>query len=211
MSNAISTRIEPLFATPLGVFTLPDFERVNAGLKGEILEREQADRGVGRSNVGGWHSGYDLLSWPIPEVAELGKAVQQAALTLATKIVGANQIQAKMAMEGWANVSRAGNYNKLHYHPNWHLSVVYYVEAGDPPPSDNPESGCLEFTDPRGAVGMFGLDGSDFGKTYRIPAKTGRLLVFPSFLQHWVHPYLGSGERISLAINVRLRDIERLR
>jgi hypothetical protein len=28
------------------------------------------------------------------------------------------------------------------------------------------------------------------------------MIVFPGWLQHFVHPYFGSGERISIAFNV---------
>ena len=33
--------------------------------------------------------------------------------------------------------------------------------------------------------------------------RTGVMVMFPAWLQHGVRPYLGSGERISIAINLK--------
>ena len=41
------------FATPVGFFVVPDHEALNQELKVIILDREQAEAGIERSNVGG--------------------------------------------------------------------------------------------------------------------------------------------------------------
>jgi hypothetical protein len=28
------------------------------------------------------------------------------------------------------------------------------------------------------------------------------LVLFPAWLEHWVHPFVGGGERISIAVNI---------
>ncbi len=53
--------------------------------------------------------------------------------------------------------------------------------------------------------------GALFGNVFALPPKAGGLLVFPSWLCHWVHPYAGPGERISLAFNnLRLENVRRV-
>ena len=54
-------------------------------------------------------------------------------------------------MEAWPLVVRAGGYCRLHVHPGWTLSGVYYIDAGDVL-GDRPDSGLLEFVDPRPAA-----------------------------------------------------------
>jgi uncharacterized protein (TIGR02466 family) len=150
--------------------------------------------------------------------------LERAALALAAAMAHAPKLEAEVERQAWANVSRRGNYNKIHDHPGWHLSAVYYVEAGRNDPGAPPNSGWIEFLDPRGALGAGdppGIDpdkpvrlptqgGALFGNVFALPPKTGGLLVFPSWLRHWVHPYAGAGERISLAFNLRLEQVRRV-
>ena len=71
-----------------------------------------------------------------------------------------------------------------------------------------PEPYRLNFRDPRGpAVAMYETPGIDLpwvGSGTGIPfaPAAGHLLLFPSWLEHRVEPFEGSGERISLAFNV---------
>jgi Putative 2OG-Fe(II) oxygenase len=71
------------------------------------------------------------------------------------------------------------------------------------------EGGAIVFRDPRGpAVAMYETPGIELpwvGSGTGIPfaPATGHLLLFPSWLEHRVEPFAGSGERISIAFNVR--------
>ena len=38
-----------------------------------------------------------------------------------------------------------------------------------------------------------------------IPAKAGRMVLFPSELKHMVHPFYGASPRVALAFNITLR------
>jgi hypothetical protein len=62
----------------------------------------------------------------------------------------------------------------------------------------------LEVQDPRGCVDMAGMPGNPFGRTIAITPASGLMVVFPSWLYHWVNPYHGAGERISIAFNSRI-------
>ena len=95
----------------------------------------------------------------------------------------------------------AGNYNAPHIHPESAWSGVYYVDAGDSDATD-PHSGCLELLDPRPAASGVNTPGDPFGHPVRIVPRAGLLVVFPSWLTHWVHPHSGSRERIAISFNV---------
>lgn len=209
----------PVFATPIGQFSVPAAARLNPAIRKAVLDCEASTGGVARSNAGGWHSRADLLDWGVTEIDELSATVRQAALAVAAPMAHAAKLQAKVTMQAWANVTRRGNYNKIHDHPGWHLSAVYYVDAGQTDSDAPPQSGWIEFVDPRGAMGseppgadpdkpvrLPGRSGALFGNIFALPPIDGGLLIFPSWLRHWVHPYAGAAERISLAFNLRLDD-----
>jgi uncharacterized protein (TIGR02466 family) len=109
--------------------------------------------------------------------------------------------------EAWANVVRAGNYAKPHVHPNSNVSGVYYVDVGDAA-NDDQHSGVIEFIDPRQRPGMFETEGTVPFDGYRIAPTTGALLLFPSWLYHYVHPYRGTRPRVSVAFNVTIQKLK---
>jgi len=110
-------------------------------------------------------------------------------------------------LEGWGLVVRAGGYSRLHVHPGWSLSGVYYVDAGDVL-DDRPDSGLLEFVDPRPAAEtdrIAWLTGA--GREVILP-RPGLLVIFPSWLAHYVNPYQGIRPRVSIAFNARIKSID---
>ena len=60
-----------IFPTVLLRRRIPDAAVKKRRLREIILDREKKDPGIGRSNIGGWHSSADLWSWPEPEIQEL--------------------------------------------------------------------------------------------------------------------------------------------
>ena len=104
-------------------------------------------------------------------------------------------------MDGWANVSRNGDYNSAHNHPNCLWSGIYYVAAGTPEP-DTQFNGRLELLDPRAGANMMYLADTLLHARYLITPTPGLMILFPSWLNHLVHPFFGTGERISIAFNI---------
>jgi len=196
------------FATPILKKTIADTATVNEGLKRIALEREKTMPSTGRSNVGGWHSNDDLFDWPEPEIATfrswVGEAVGEITnIDLDGRIDGNRDVQ----MDGgaWVNLCRDGGYNKIHNHPGCSWSGVYYVTLGEPDPDAPPEAGKIEFLDPRMGATETGLNGPDAVPKLRIEPEPGMMVIFPSWLYHYVNPFRGKGERISIAFNVTLR------
>jgi uncharacterized protein (TIGR02466 family) len=193
------------FGTPLSTYLWPDSETLNAALSYLILEKEKADQGVQLSNVGGWHSRPDLFLWSSDCVRKLKDRVTSSTQDMTWLVVtGGKPRKVNLQMECWANVSRRGNYNSVHDHPNSTWSGVYYVSAGQAD-TDDPANGRLELIDPRVGVSLFGREEGLLGGRYFIQPVPGLMVIFPSWLRHMVHPFFGSGERISISFNVRVQ------
>jgi hypothetical protein len=76
---------------------------------------------------------------------------------------------------------------------------VYYASV-------SPEglSGAIEFLDPRANANAYTIEGAVcFNRKFIIKPKPGNLLVFPSFLTHWVQPNGEAADRITVAFNIR--------
>jgi uncharacterized protein (TIGR02466 family) len=196
------------FATPIFLHRWPEAERtpVNAALKAAILARRDQTSGEKISNVGGWQSNNDMMRWEVPEVARLKDWINRAYGAVMCSELGTEGFHSRYTITAWANVNQSGDYNRSHLHSNNHWSGVYYVETGRPDPAVMP-NGAIEFVDPRPAATVFGLPGLDVPSTWTIHPDAGVMLMFPSWMRHSVLPYRGEGPRISIAFNLRIREL----
>lgn len=188
---------------------------VNQRLRSLVLKKEAEEEGVRLSNVGGWHSRQDLLLWDDPSITVFISLAQNFVHEYTAERLGRppGEFNSVLKMEGWANVSRAGNYARPHVHPSSNFALVYYVDQGDAPAPDSgrrPTSGVLEWLDPRQRPEMFQTPGVDPADTISLQPRTGLMLLFPSWLYHYVHPYQGTRPRISLACNVTVTELREL-
>jgi uncharacterized protein (TIGR02466 family) len=191
------------FATPVVSYPWPDSEALNRELAAVILAAERKDDGITRSNVGGWHSTTDFFEWKEAPIKALGERVRQMtmAITRAIAVAKDGPRNFNYRIDGWANVSRHGNYNSAHNHPNCLWSGVYYVATGTPDP-ESQMNGRLELLDPRAGVNMMYIADTLLHARYLITPTPGLMILFPSWLSHLVHPFFGTGERISIAFNI---------
>ena len=204
----LSKSLAMMFATPIAVHQWPDSEAINAELAELVLAKEGEEGGVQLSNVGGWHSNPDFFSWDAACIRTIGDRIvrmvaEMTRVTMAQQIAGRNF---NFALKGWANVNRDGSYNLVHNHPNHVWSGTYYVATGEPA-ADDKFNGRLELLDPRNGVGLFGIGGHSMGTRCLIEPKAGGMVVFPSWLNHQVHPFRGTGARISIAFNVQINEV----
>ena len=101
----------------------------------------------------------------------------------------------------WANISRPGNRHALHLHANSFYSGVLYINAPV-------NCGNIGFKDPRPASEVlrfdFNQDSMFYERTIEIEPKTGRLILFPSWLYHGTKggSFSEEEERISLSFNI---------
>lgn len=192
-----------IFPTTILTRRLDAILPLNGRLRELVLERERVQPGIGISNVGGWHSPPDLMTWDFPEVRALmreffaaGRDMTQA--NLPPGIDG--EIRLRFHGGCWANLLRDGGYNTVHNHAAAVWSGCYYVCIGEPDPGP-PHNGWIEFQDPRGA--------NIHSHKEKVQPQPGLLLIFPGWLNHYVNPFRGRGERISIAFNLDVEVVAR--
>ncbi|MCW5803283.1 MAG: hypothetical protein KIT31_12940 [Deltaproteobacteria bacterium] len=197
-----------VFETPILVFQVPGTDELNAALAAKLLDERARDPGLRVSNRGSWHSVPDLARRPDPAFRELSDMLGRHFLRATHELAQARGLPQvpplKLALTAWAMVMDDGHYTLLHDHAAATWSSAYYVDAGDPPPPDLPDAGRLAFVDPRRAApAVPGLD--LFSGALDLPARTGQLVIFPGYLQHFVHPYRGTRPRISIGANAMIQ------
>lgn len=203
--------ITQAFGTPITTFDLPASHAVNSQLREAILERRRTQPGIDRSNVGGWHSTEDMMSWGGDAARVLATTFGNTAgaLTEFPSQSGADPVGWVVRM--WANVSEGGASNQLHCHPGAFWSGVYYVDDGGFG-DDAGVGGRLILHSPHESIAaMYAPDvhiklptGQRLSSTVVVRPRAGRGIIFPSWLMHRVEPYTGTGTRISVALNLGL-------
>lgn len=109
----------------------------------------------------------------------------------------------KFDLWGWLTKLEEGGFNSPHIHPRSTISGVYYVKTPQKilENTENDFAGWLGFLDPRANAQMWPLQEH---VTYNfISPDPGSIVLFPSYLPHFVPPFKGEGERISIAFNLR--------
>jgi uncharacterized protein (TIGR02466 family) len=104
----------------------------------------------------------------------------------------------------WINYGRKGDFNPIHTHDAL-LSGVMYMCQDDGITKEQEEGSHGRATS--GIPGMthfvHDLNHSPLNRfTYSNPFVKGELLMFPSFLTHWVNPFQTDGERVTIAFNI---------
>jgi uncharacterized protein (TIGR02466 family) len=176
---------------------------MNQDLRTAILAEEVKQVSLGRSNIGGWHSRPDFLNRSEPSVAALTQWITWAVRKMIAATTCVDEIKGILSISAWATICREGAYHAPHSHPDSAWSGVYYVDAGTPS-LDRPLSGVLEFLDPRAGVEAVTAPGDPYGDPVRVWPECGLLVIFPSWLFHWVHPYIGKTPRIAVSFNATL-------
>ncbi len=200
---------QTLFETPIAQVNFQGGEAFLADMRKVVLDKQLEDpKGVGRSNVGGWHSDVDMMKWggaPAQKLADTAIAVAKRM----SSFPGANHDDYHWLCQMWANVSDSGASNHLHMHPGNLWSGACYIDMGGA--EDNPDlGGAFYFEDPRfPLINMHntrfrfaGADGAPMQLMPEVRPKAGEMLMFPAWLRHGVKPYHGDGLRISVAFNI---------
>ena len=107
----------------------------------------------------------------------------------------------------WLNINTKGDFNPPHIHPGRHYSGCYYVQFPE-------NSGNIHFLDPRPQHRIYAPDplapknSNAFNVTnkydsslFTYPIQEGKVLIFPSWLMHYVDPNPQESLRISIAFN----------
>jgi len=215
MAHEMEINIRPIFATPLLVFTVPDYERINKELCRAILEREASMPAAADHEVIGWSSPHDMsmFDWAGPVMKDLLGPVVEVATQATEFSERAPDLAGKhprwQVVETWANVQRKGGINSVHPHPGTFWSGVYYVDVGGIAGGGD-AGGDLQLYDPRGCLPTMLApflryavsELHDAGKSISLTPEAGRCVMFPGWLSHAVGIYRGQQPRISVAFNL---------
>ena len=207
--------IKSLFAVPFGFVEHPRPEPLNTQLRELFVAR--ADEGTRWANPGPlternkatFESSFDLFSWPEPEIVQLREFCLSHVLQIVGQLNGYDQrtmADLGVRTDAWFHVTRRNGYFGVHNHPLASWSGVYCVAAGPHDPGED-DSGKLTFVTPHHSAGMYVDPGSErlqmpFGiQNFGLCLRAGELVLFPSFVLHYVTPFHGEGERITVAFN----------
>jgi uncharacterized protein (TIGR02466 family) len=195
---------ERLFYTPLLRFRLPDHDALDEALLAEGERLRGDSDGVSKSNRGGWHSEgnlFDSLAAPIQTLRHAALLAVMEATKSVTSRVDPASLDTKIF--AWMNMNPTGGFNAPHTHAGAHWSGVYYVRQ---PKVETGNSGMIEFLDPRSDLpGWRLLQSKAFRSKRKIRPEAGEIVIFPSYLVHWVYPNESGGERVTIAFNATLR------
>ena len=116
----------------------------------------------------------------------------------------------RWSLQAWANMNRFGDYHDYHNHPHAYLSGTYYVrvptEFEDLETRNDVRPGRLTLYDPRACANMTAIKGDPYIEPeYTVEPKPGMILLWPAFVNHFVHPNLSKQPRLSVSFNVLLK------
>lgn len=198
------TKFEKLFSSPLFRYQVANHEALSSALLSEGAAMRGEDEGVVKSNRRGWHSSGNLFTRQSDCITELRVAAEMSVLHATRKMT--NKVDPEtlnMKLFGWINVNPKDGYNAPHTHPGAHWSGVYYVSQ---PQTDEGSSGMIEFVAPRVDLPHWEiLKTSAFRLKKRIRPAAGEIILFPSYLLHWVYPNETDADRVTVAFNATFR------
>lgn len=196
------------FATPIVTVDFPGCESLNAQLATTIRGMEREDGGRLLSNRGGWQSKATLHASTDEAMVKLFSMIDAAVHGGVCDVLGHapdGPVARDWTIRAWANINRRYHHNSVHYHVGGFWSGVYYIEV---PPNLPDGHGSIRFKCPSpGAILADTIKSPRqikqmFLNTIGVQPQPGMLLMFPSWLEHSVEPFVADGERISVSFDV---------
>ena len=183
------------FPTPIYIKDLPNAAKINPYLEEKIIQWSKQNRGISRTNAGGWHSKTDMNKKQ--EYNVLTKELFDMQFEIYKKeLLDFKPVLGNM----WANINYPGCFNRPHLHPNSLFSGVYWIKT----PLN---SGNLMLYDPRPGTHTT-LPNRKEGKLppqlwreVHYEPVAGRIIMFPAWLWHEVKPNESNDTRISVSFN----------
>ena len=183
------------FPTTIYIKDIPNSFELNKYLEQKIIQWSQQNKGVSKTNAGGWHSETDM------NTREEYNPLTKELFNMQEEIFKKEHLSLKPVLGNmWANINYPGCFNRPHIHPNSLFSGVYFIKTPQ-------QSGNLMVYDPRPGVQM----AMPSRKEEKLPPElwrevhyepvAGRCIMFPSWLWHEVKPNQSNDTRISVSFN----------
>jgi len=205
--------ISTFFATPFyrvneedGVLAA-DITRCCLDMQSEEFEKPDPPQG---KIPGVFESNFNFLDHSAGRIQDLGLLIQKHLVSFLAVINDSKPediASYRMSYHSWFHITTRGGYFRAHTHPLASWSVVYCASRGDDEPHQPHNMGDIVFYDPRANAAMF-LDPTNRAmrrelsfNSFKITPRSGDLLIFPSFITHFVEPYQGEQPRVTVAAN----------
>ena len=176
-----------LFETPIWGFVLNDQNLQTLDYSEYILDLADTEYSEKKSNMGGWQSRSNLFEDPIFQ--EFNQSILNAAAGILREYTNKEPYIQSM----WANVNAKGDYNGQHTHEG-ELSGVFYCQVPE-------NSGKLVFVNPavRSYISVIR------NKNFYVDPERLALIMFPSWLEHYVESNQNDDPRISISFNIGIK------
>ena len=188
--------------------SVPNADSANSVLLDLVLELEQKyNADVGKSDVTSDYLSQSFLAVEHPVIDWLKGCINKSVGDY-LKEQGID-FNVDWGLQAWPNINRRGDYHNLHNHPHSYLSGTYYVAMPaqyDHSARNDLNPGAISFYDPRAQANMQAIRGDgQVDPEHRVLPSSGMLLLWPSFLHHFVHPNTSDALRVSISFNVVLK------
>lgn len=176
---------ENIFSVPIWGFVLNDHHHQTYDYVDHVMTMYDNEPSAKKSNFGGWQSRDNLFDTE-GIFRELGGHIT----SMANDVLRQYNAAPVVIKEMWANVNGKNCYNGAHTHSGI-LSGVMYFQVPE-------NSGRLIFCNPSVRADGHLIRPNNFAI---VPQRLA-LILFPSWLEHYVEPNLSNDHRISLSFNI---------
>ncbi len=203
MNTPNDTGILQLWPTQFMQRVIPGAAQPNAGLLA-MIQLEQASNPTLTTD----YTAKDFFAQEAPAAKWLEACINKSVIDYLSAMGMTHNVD--WSIQAWPNVNQGGDYHNLHNHPHSYLSGTYYIQV--PPQQRYPNQridnnpGCISFFDPRGQANMTAIAGdAQIDAEHRVLPEEGMMLLWPSFLHHFVHPNQSDLPRVSVSFNILLQ------
>ena len=197
LPNGVKLNIERLFPTSVYVFDhVLEPEYIDS-----MLEHIKKSKKLNyEKRTGLWQSQKNPKLYQHPKYKELGnKSVELSKLYLNDLLY---EFEDLYLTDMWSNVIIPKETHSVHTHSNNFISGVYYLQTTGNSPA-------IQFLDPRGQTCVIMPHQKELTKynspRYFYPGMINRMILFPSWLQHYVPANESNQDRVSVAFNMMLK------
>jgi len=188
-----SYEMHEMFTTPIYAKKLKNID--NKKIIKYLNKIKHERHNLNSSAEGGHHTQY--FFYPFPTVVEdLNKEIESFVKEAPFKdfeVRGTPSVH-----NSWFIINNKGDFNKPHSHPPYWISGVYYVKA-------DKDSGDIVFNNHAEmnnyATSYFNYNKFN-SKEYRVIPETRMLILFPSWIYHFVTPNKTNKDRIAYSFNI---------
>jgi uncharacterized protein (TIGR02466 family) len=188
--------VENIFVSTIAVDML---ELDNEAIKQYCYHLQKTSDNTQFSNYGGWHS--KQIKEYVPILGDLFGQVTARLQALHKHFNFKDNLHLNID-NFWVNINGKGHGNNPHTHRGWTFSGVYYVQAAE-------NCGDLVVVHPSQQFPYHYSEQSfkeqsithSMSNVYYKP-EAGKLVIMPSWVQHYVQPNLTDTDRISIAFDV---------